>query len=214
MSDEDLRQHYASLKRLRSNLAAMQFKLDRLDADEVEKAEAKEKLPEVHERWAAMPLESQQRFIRAATSRIALDELETGWLRLTIEWSPLLGDDVIDEAYIWTTGGKRWTEEEKQLIRDHYKTADRQWILEQLPDRGWESIVAKASLLGLGRSYPQRSLMSNPTDMVAVAVFSMKDWLFMQNHEIPMEIILKTRIYWREYVSLPIEANGEATSRR
>jgi hypothetical protein len=84
----------------------------------------------------------------------------------------------------------------------------------RLPDRGWESIVAKASLLGLGRSYPQRSLMSNPTDMVAVAVFSMKDWLFVQTHEMPMEIILKTRIYWREYVSLPIEANGEATSRR
>jgi len=97
-------------------------------------------------------------------------------------------------------------------VSEHYKAADRQWLLEQLPDRGWESIVIKASLLGLGRTYPQRNIVSTQTEMVAAAVFSMKDRRFMQKNEIPMEIILQTRIYWREYVSLPIEANLDVTS--
>lgn len=209
MSDEDLQQHYASLKRLRANLAAMQYKLDRLDADEEEKAEAKQKLPEVHQRWAAMPLESKQRFIRAATSRITLDELEIGWLKLTIEWSALLGDDIIDEAYIWTTAGKRWTEEEKRLIHEHYATADRQWLLERLPDRGWQAIGAKAARWGIKRIYRPHSTEDDPIRMVASVTLSVNDWSIIQKYELAMEDIIKTHIYWREFMGFPIETNGD-----
>jgi hypothetical protein len=147
-----------------------------------------------------------------SSSRITLDEMETGWLKLTIEWSPLLCDDVIDEAYISTNGGKRWTEEETSLLCTHYKTADRQWILEQLPNRGWDSIVAKASKLGLDHSHRPRFLTNSSADTAAASIFSGKDWQFMQVNEIPVDVILKTRIYWREYVSLPIEANHDVKS--
>ena len=34
----------------------------------------------------------------------------------------------------------------------------------------------------------------------------------MQANEIPAEIVLKQRAYWKEYVSLPIEANKIALS--
>lgn len=210
MSGEDLRQHYESLKRLRTNLAAMQQKLDRLGADEQEQAEAKQKLPEVHERWAAMRLESKQRFIRAATSRITLDELQTGWLKLTIEWSPLLGGDIIDEAYIWTSAGKRWTVNEEQVLREQYATAERGWLMEQLPERGWDSIIAKAALLGAERSHSVGYWTGKTTNVVPSIRLSVNDWQFMQNNAIPAEIVLKKRVYWREYVSLPIGANGEA----
>lgn len=209
MSGEDLRQHYASLKRLRTNLAAMQQKLDRLGADEREQAEAKQKLPEVHQRWAAMRLESKQRFIRAATSRIVLDELQTGWVKLTIEWSPLLGGDIIDEAYIWTVAGKRWTKDEEQILREHYATKERGWLMEQLPDRGWDAIIAKAALLGAERSHSVGYWAGKSPNVVPSIRLSVRDWQFMQNNEIPAEAILKKRVYWREYVSLPIEANDE-----
>jgi hypothetical protein len=56
-------------------------------------------------------------------------------------------------------------------MRDHYKTADRQWILEQLPDRGWDSIVAKASKLGLGRPYPPRPIMSSQVNTAAATTY-------------------------------------------
>jgi hypothetical protein len=212
MSDEDLRQHYASLKRLRSNLASMQIKLDRLDADETEKAEARQKLPEIHERWATMPPESQQRFIRAATSRIALDELETGWLKLTIEWSPLLGNDIIDEAYIFTTGGKRWTDEEKRLVREHYSIADKQWLLAKLPDRGWEAIGAKSSQWGIRRPYPAHSAKDNPIQTQISVIFSMNDQRIMQRYDLSPEVLLTNRIFWREFICLPIEANQHTMS--
>jgi hypothetical protein len=212
MSDEDLRQHFASLKRLRANLAAMQLKLDRLEIDEKEQVEAKGKLPEIYQRWEAMPLESKQRFIRAATSRITLDELQTGWLKLTIEWSPLLGGDVIDEAYIWTTGGKRWTDEEDHLIREHYATAERGWLMEQLPERGWDSIVARAAILGAERSHSVGYRGGKTTDGVPSIRLSVCDWKFMQHNEISLDAILKQRAYWKEYVSLPIEVNSEMIS--
>jgi DNA invertase Pin-like site-specific DNA recombinase len=212
MSGEDLRQHYAALKRLRTNLAAMQQKLDRLSTEELEQAEAKQKLPEVHDRWAGMSFESKQRFIRAATSRIVLDDMEVGWARLTIEWSPLLGGDIIDEAYIWTIAGKRWTEEEKQLLREHYATAERSWLLEQLPDRGWDAITVKAGLLGAERSHSVGYWARESTNVGPSLRLSVNDWRFIQEHEIDAEEVLQKRVYWREYVGLPIEANGAEKS--
>ncbi|MEO6893030.1 MAG: recombinase family protein, partial [Ktedonobacteraceae bacterium] len=210
MSGEDLRQHYESLKRLRANLAAMQQKLDRIGVDEQEQEEAKQKLPEVYTRWAGMRIESKQRFIRAATCRITLDELATGWVKLIIEWSPLLGGDVIDEAYIWTVAGKRWTEAEEQTLREQYATAERGWLMQQLPERGWDSIIAKAALLGVERSHSIGYWTGKITNVVPSIKLSVHDWQFMQNNAISAEVIVKQRIYWREYVSLPIEVNYEA----
>ena len=60
---------------------------------------------------------------------------------------------MIDEGYIWTTAGKRWTDEEERLAREHYATAERGWLMEQLPERGWDAIIAKAALLGSERSH-------------------------------------------------------------
>jgi recombinase len=216
MSDEDLRQHYISLRRLRENLAAMQQKLDRLEAEVSEQAEAKGKLTEVHERWAAMRLEDKQRFIRAATHKIVLDDLEVGWAKLTIEWAPLLGGSdekfISDEAYIWTIAGKRWTDDEKQIIREHYATAERGWLMEQLPDRGWDAIIARAGLLGVERSKSVGHLTGNSTNVVPWIRLSVNDWLFIQENALDAEEVLQKRVYWREYVELPTEANGAETS--
>lgn len=214
MSGEDLRQHYAALKRLRASLAVMQQKLDRLETDRQEQAEAKHKLPEVHERWAAMSLESKQRFIRAATCRIELDELASGWAKLTIWWSPLLGTDsgdIIDEAYIWTTAGKRWVEEEKEILRQHYATADRNWLLKKLPEREWEAIIAQANRLGIERPKESRLHTDRPKGTLSPR-FSLNDQRLVRKHTLDAEAILNKRVCWREYVSLPIEANGVETS--
>ena len=77
--------------------------------------------------WPKLPLEKQRRFIRAATTSIRLDMLATGWLQLTINWSPFLCYDVFDVAYIWQQGGagKVWTGEIEQTLKAMYATADR-----------------------------------------------------------------------------------------
>ncbi len=186
MSGEDLRQHYAALKRLRIS-----------------------KLPTIHERWETMLLGSKQRFIRAATASITLDELREGWLKLTIVWAPLLGADIIDEAYIWIMGGKAWTPEEEEIIRQHYSSAERGWLMEQLPERAWESILTKARLVGAQRSLTVGHQAGKFKDTVPNERLSVNDWRFMQDSVVPPEPILKNRIYWREYVSLPIGANND-----
>jgi hypothetical protein len=215
MSGEDLRQHYASLKRLRASVAVMQQKLDRLETDRQEQAEATHKLPEVHERWAAMSIESKQRFIRAATCRIELDELAGGWAKLAIWWSPLLGTDsgdIIDEAYIWTTAGKRWTKEEKEFLRQHYATAERSWLLEELPEREWDAIIAQANRLRIERPKESRGYTNRPKDALHSPRFSLNDQRLIQKHTLDADTILEKRVYWREYVSLPIKTNGDERS--
>jgi hypothetical protein len=101
MDEEDLKNHFASLKKLRRYLAEMESKLNK--AEEEAQEEAMGRMPEVYERWENMKMENKQRFIRAATERVILDPVQGGWLRLKIEWSPLMGGNLVDVAYIWTT---------------------------------------------------------------------------------------------------------------
>ncbi|MBV9706165.1 MAG: hypothetical protein JO125_02000, partial [Chloroflexi bacterium] len=105
------------------------------------------------------------------------------------------------------TAGKRWTDEEERLLREHYATAERGWLMEQLPERGWDSIVAKAVLLGAERSHSIGYWTGKKTDAVPSIRLSVHDWRFMQANDIPADIVLESRAYWKEYVSLPIEAN-------
>lgn len=50
--------------------------------------------------------------------------------------------------------GVVWKEEEDQLIREHYgKAGAKEKLLELLPERAWQSIVQRASSLGLTRKY-------------------------------------------------------------
>ena len=75
MDTVDLRKHFESLKKLRRSLTEMKRKLERAGIEESEREGAMGKFPEVYERWPQMALESKQRFIRVATSRVSLDEM-------------------------------------------------------------------------------------------------------------------------------------------
>jgi hypothetical protein len=154
-----------------------------------------------------MPLEDKRRFIRTATSRITLEDLCAGWLRLSIEWSPLLDANmIIDEVYIWTQGGKRWTDEEKQLIREQYSSAERDWLLERIPERSWESIITMAGTLGVSRP---RSPNVSKIRVVPSLLLSVSDWQLMQQYELPVEDILTKRATWREFIVTPVSANSD-----
>jgi predicted nuclease with TOPRIM domain len=208
MSVEDLRKHFESLKKLRRSLAEMERKLERAEAEEQDQEEAKGKLPEVYERWHSMPIAAKQRFIRVATARVTLDEIVTSWLKLTVEWSPVVGKDLMDEVYIWTTAGKGWTDKEKDILREHYATASRDWLMEQLPDRSWDTIAAKGQELGIKRLHIRYQKCILPD-----APISINDWKFVQENELPLEEMLAKRAYWKEYVSFPIKDNRERESK-
>ncbi|HVU66984.1 MAG TPA: recombinase family protein [Ktedonobacteraceae bacterium] len=216
MDTEDLRKHFESLKRLRRSLAEMEKKLNEELSEKEERETAKGKLPEVYEKWPIMKLEAKQRFIRVVTSRVTLEEVISGWYRLTIEWSPILGGNLVDEAYIWSYRGSEstWTDEEKRILREHYATASRAWLMEQLPERSWEGIRTGAHKYGGGsRKSKSGSTPWMPGDTVIPKHMSWKDWQFIQANDIPAEEVVANRAYWREYVDLTLTENNSTQNR-
>lgn len=47
--------------------------------------------------------------------------------------------------------GKRWTEEEEDILLLHYPRTSKENLVKMLPNRNWVHIMSKASALGLKR---------------------------------------------------------------
>ena len=159
-------------------------------------------------------MESKRRFIRLVTTRVTLDKVATGWFRFTVEWSPVLGGDLIDEAYIWSSGvGTEWTKEDEQIVRKHYLTASRQWLMKQLPDRSWGSICSKGQAIHTQpREKPASPARSIP-ERNRLRMFSLNDWQVMQENELDIDEIVNKRVIWREYIGnkqIDLSATGNA----
>jgi hypothetical protein len=138
-----------------------------------------------------------------ATERVSLDEIMTGWLKLTVEWSPILGGNLVDEVYIWTEASVEWTEDEKRILWEHYATALQDQLMQQLPTRSWGAIARMGGTLPVVRSQAPTKRFNLP---------SVNDRKIMQENELPLEEMLRKRVYWKEYVSLPQRDNNEARS--
>ena len=91
------------------------------------------------------------------TDSIWLEELATGWLRLTIVWSLLMGfiepptgsTRAVDVLYLWRPSGTEPDEEEVAVSEANYPTATTDRLLHLLPDRSWSSIKRKANKSGI-----------------------------------------------------------------
>jgi hypothetical protein len=153
MSDKEVRDNKEQRLKLTKDISDMEAKLEEEAASAQDIQDIGILLDDAYTVWPTLTLEKQRRFIRAATTSIRLDMLATGWLQLTINWSPFLCYDVFDVCYIWQQGGagKTWTDEEETILKAMYATAERNDILHALPTRSWTSISAHAYLFGLKR---------------------------------------------------------------
>jgi hypothetical protein len=204
MHPVDIERHFASLAKLRRSLDEMEKKLERAETEEQDREQVMQKLPEVYEKWGKMDIEEKRRFIRVATTRISLDKLATGWLKFIIEWSPVLGGNLVDEAYIWKVqGGTDWTMEEEQTVREHYLTTSRQWLMQQLPERTWQGIASRGQAIHRKARKPfpfAPPAPGFPTDSYLSRKISLNDWQVIQSNELPLDVIFKERVFWREYI--------------
>ncbi len=204
MDETDLKRHFQSLKNLRLSLAEMEKKIDQMEKEKQDKAEAKNKLPAVYTTWDSMDMEEKQRFIRVATSEITLDEIATGWFKLSIAWAPLLNNDIagetlIDEAYVFSPKGcdSAWTEEELLLLKEHYATAPRSWLMEAIHQRSWNAIRRMAQKKNIiGRPNVRRS---GKEDKLSLWL-SVSDIQFLRDEDICTEAILAQGVVWKEYI--------------
>jgi hypothetical protein len=139
------------------------------------------------------------------TESITLEEIASGWLRLTIGWSHIMGFispttttmQAVDVAYIWRQAGSRWSEDELSLLREHYPTMTRPELLRVFPSRSWRAIVSRA----IDEHIPKQVIKRNDglevptkTSLTDIAVLNE----FMLSAE-TMQAVGKMRVQWQHY---------------
>lgn len=60
---------------------------------------------------------------------------------------------------------RKWTDEEIELLKEHYSTATLDELMELLPGRSEESIRIKAHKLGLSKTSETRSIIATKTNL-------------------------------------------------
>ena len=154
MSTEDISAHFAALARLRSRLADLREKQAQVAQTDQDIDTVKSRLTRTKDEWETMTLEQRRSFIRLITQTITLDALSDRWMKLTIEWSPVLAGGQYSEfaLFLRSTGaGSNWTDEEDAILRDVYAGAARSDILVALPRRSWASCKSRAAALKITR---------------------------------------------------------------
>jgi hypothetical protein len=161
MSDERLEETLKKEARLikrRGELVQIQANSERLAR---QREQAKGDIETAAYKWGKWSLEKRRSFIRMVTESITLEEIASGWLRLTLVWSPIMGfiypmtgsTRAYDVAYIWRDAGTVWTDEEMDTLRTLYPTSSRSELLRMLPSRSWNAIKGKAITSGISRKY-------------------------------------------------------------
>jgi SOS-response transcriptional repressor LexA len=159
MSDERLEETLTEEKRLikrRAELEQVQAHGEQLAR---EREQAKDDIETAASKWSSWSIAKRRSFIRMVTDSITLEEIASGWLRLVIVWSPIMGLIVpltsstraTDTAYIWRQSGTVWTDEEKDTLRTMYPGSTRSELLHTFPSRSWLAIHAKAKRLKVRR---------------------------------------------------------------
>ena len=154
MSDHDMREHFATLKRLRLRLADLEEKRARDNQVDKDIDAIQKRLTTAKEKWGEMDMEERRSFIRLITNDIRLDTLSGRWMKLTIEWSPLLaGENYIEFVLFLKTlrATPRWTREEDATLKAMYPQSPKDDILAALPRRSWHAITMRVK----GRSETQ-----------------------------------------------------------
>jgi hypothetical protein len=110
-----------------------------------------ELIPRIEAKWAKIPFSEKVRIIRVFTRRVVLQHVAPGWLKMDITWKR--EGSFIDVAHLRRDANKSpWSEQDDQILRDLYPTADRADLLQRFPNRSWTAIRLRAYDIGLRRS--------------------------------------------------------------
>jgi len=123
MSTEDVREHYASLARLRGRLTDLQEKLRQANEADADIASVATNLNRAAQEWKSFTLEQKRAFVRLITASITLDVADGRWMKLAIEWHPVLaGEPLVETAIFMKSYGanSNYTQQEDEVLRKMY----------------------------------------------------------------------------------------------
>jgi DNA invertase Pin-like site-specific DNA recombinase len=121
----------------------------------------REFLSDLDTRWDEIPNEMRNNFLRVILNRILVQE-EGDHFNVCIIWRSGYEQRLIIFRPATSARKRRWTEQEKALIREHYTTASREELERMLPGREWREIQRHAHHFGLKRGRPDRTGTKNP----------------------------------------------------
>ncbi len=183
MSDTDIQEHFASLARLRERLSDLREKQTQESRVYRDIEIVQKRLNTAREQWAEMDLEQRRAFIRLITNNITLDLLSGRFMRLTIEWIPVLTGEYFTEYALFFRGmgaNAKWKPQEDTILRDMFPQSPKDDILAALPRRSWAAIKLRAPVLSLKRKREK----GTPS---IVDLLSMEDLAVVQAHNIQLE---------------------------
>lgn len=129
-------------------------------------------LRDLEANWPDHSIERRIALINFLVREVIIDIMSPHWIRLQVFW--LHEQWGREEMYFCRGKGANnyWSDEDKAILREHYPISPRDIILQLLPTRGWKSIRAEASILGI-----KRNVYNEPGDSQK---FSYHDLLLMQ----------------------------------
>ncbi|EFH90307.1 hypothetical protein [Ktedonobacter racemifer] len=142
--------------------------------------------------WPTFDLDQRQRAFSLLINRIEIEVVSPHWIRLSIDWLDAVCPR-LDVAYVWKASpsrGEKFSEEEKEIIRQHYPRTNYMEILELLPGRTWQSIQGQTALMGI-----KREVVADPGVCVGICYRDMVpkmdgEYLF-RDYETTIEYIKK-----------------------
>jgi hypothetical protein len=150
----DLRKRSASLEATKEDL---QKKLEDMGEDKkpepvvISYEDFHTELEKLVATWEKKPFKDKQDFINLFVQKAILSAVAPHWLRLDIYWT--LPGWESESLFIYRRRGQRifWTKDEKEIVGQHYTTADRETLLSLLPDKTWHAIKKEAARQKINR---------------------------------------------------------------
>lgn len=168
---------------------------DKEEADEIYQYKIATLLPELIEEWDKLSFETRLTTVSAFVRSVLIEQVSPSWLKMTITWKR--SDWGIEERYVLRelSAKQFWTPEDDDLLRQLYPETDTLVLLNLLPTRNYDMIVARASRLGLRRLVKDKGRLQvaqlaeskDASGVVAkYARFSIVDWQYMDEHSLTM----------------------------
>jgi hypothetical protein len=101
--------------------------------------------------WDKKPLSVRAEFFNLFLVQAVFTVEAPHWIRLDLYWRHPAWEQ--DTMYIYRKHGIQplWTDEEREIVKAYYATAQRETLLQLLPTKTWRSIRTEASTLGVKR---------------------------------------------------------------
>jgi hypothetical protein len=100
-----------------------------------------------------IPAEELPLIVDTFVERVILDTLSPRFYRIAIHWRDPQWDTDVMDCFRSGSPSLQWSDEEKELLREHYATSSREEMMRLLPQRSYMGIRHKGSRLGIAKSY-------------------------------------------------------------